>query len=94
MKLCSRCKILKFPSEFRIDKKYKDGLKPVCKKCTREMRNNPYRSRNKELEPFKLDRKISGKSMCNILQYHKNIIGDDEERLHTQFMLDVIKHKI
>jgi hypothetical protein len=94
MKLCSRCQTLKYPSQFRIDKNYKDGLKPLCKKCIKEMRDNPYRSRKRELKHQPINRKISDKSMCNILQYHKNVMDKDDERLHTQFIIDVINHQI
>ncbi len=33
MNKCSKCKIEKTLSEFSIDKRYKDGLYPSCKKC-------------------------------------------------------------
>ena len=94
MKLCSRCQILKPPSQFRVDKKSKDGLKHICKKCLKEVLERPRRSRKHESEYNPIDKKITNKPVCRILQYHKNIMDNDEDRLHTQFMLDVIKHKI
>ena len=94
MKLCSRCQTLKPPSHFRVDNKSEDGRKHICKKCLKEVHERPRRSRKHEPKFEQPYKKIKDKSMCNILKYHENIIGDDEERLHTQFIVDVINHKI
>ena len=94
MKLCSRCQILKPPSKFRVDKKSKDGRRNICIKCLKEVRERPRRSRKHESQFERTNKKVLNKNLCNILKYHKNVMDEDDERLHTQFMLDVIKHKI
>lgn len=94
MKLCIRCQTLKYPQSFRKTSKTKDGYSNCCKKCLSEMRTTYHytRKRDKKIEPW--DKKISDKSMCNILKYHKNVMDEDDERLHTQFIIDLINHKI
>lgn len=94
MKLCSRCQTLKYPSQFRVDNKSKDGRKHICKKCLKEVLERPRRSRKHESKFEQTNKKILNKNMCNILKYHKNIMDEDDERLHTQFIVDVINHKI
>lgn len=94
MKLCSRCQILKPPSKFRVDNKSKDGRKHICIKCLKEVNERPRRSRKHESKFEQINKKIMNRNTCNILKYHKNIMDEDDERLHTQFIIDVIKHKI
>ena len=42
MKKCVKCANLKKVSEFYKHKKYTDGCRPICKKCTIENRRTPY----------------------------------------------------
>jgi len=46
-KQCSKCLVFKPVEEFRKDRTYKDGLRGICKKCTRE-RDRKYDEANRE----------------------------------------------
>lgn len=41
MKTCSKCKIKKELTEFRVDNSKKDGLRPDCKSCGRRVIEKP-----------------------------------------------------
>lgn len=47
MKICTKCKIEKFTSEFNKNSGSGDGLRPDCKSCVKE-RDTKYRAQNKE----------------------------------------------
>ena len=93
MKRCNRCKKFKEPTEFGKNKNSKDGLYCYCKQCVKEM--HPYhKSRNREPKIPKMDKTLSDKSMCRILTYHHQTLSDDDERLPTRFIVDVVRHNI
>ncbi len=47
MKICSKCKIEKDLSEFGIRSISKDGLRPICKKCSNEYSKKWYKNNKK-----------------------------------------------
>jgi hypothetical protein len=93
MKRCTRCMKFKEPTEFGKNSRNKDGLNYYCKQCMRELHPH-YKSRNREPKVPKMDKALSDKCMCRILTYHHSIMDEDDERLSTQFIVDLIRHKI
>ena len=65
MKLCSKCKKLKYESEFYKDKRQTTGLHCWCKDCKNE---NTYKNRKKLYKP-KID--VLGGYKITILNYAK-----------------------
>jgi len=81
-------------TEFGNDRRSKDGLSCYCKECSNKLVHPYTRKRNRPPKIPKMDKTISNKNMCNILQYHHNILNSDDEHLTTQFIVDLINHKI
>jgi hypothetical protein len=93
MKRCSRCRKFKELTEFGKNRGLKDGLNCYCKQCANEI--HPYHpTRNREPKLPKMDKALSDKCMCRILTYHHTIMEDDDERLPTAFIIDVVKGNI
>ncbi len=87
MKQCGRCRKLKDESEFSFDKSRKDNLNFYCRECVRLTKRPPLKSLKDNIE-------ITDKSLCGVLKYHHSKMDEDNERLSTQFIVDVIRHKI
>ena len=93
-KQCIWCKEIKPISQFRKTKKTLDGHDCCCKKCISNMRSNPYRARTRKNKLYTMDKTVLGKGLCRILIHHKNTLEEDNERLPTSFIVDVIRHNI
>lgn len=48
LKTCRRCHKAKYPSDFSISRKEKDGLQPYCKECAAEYQKRYYEARKSE----------------------------------------------
>ena len=95
MKRCSKCKEVKLTTEFYKNKSSKSGLQSYCKDCEKLMTKIYSKKRYKIGKFIPVDKRdILDGDMCKILKYHKNVVGKDKNRLHTQFIIDVINHKI
>jgi hypothetical protein len=94
MKQCTRCKELKPLTDFYKNRSKKDGYDCCCKECAKIKQKLYYIKRIAAQNKPYIERDILDNEMCRILKYHKNEIGNDDERLHTQFIVDVINHKI
>lgn len=93
-KQCVRCKEFKPLTDFYKNRSKKGGYSCYCKECAKIKQKPYYIKRIAALKKPSTERDILDSEMCRILKFHKNEIGNDNERLHTQFIVDVINHKI
>ena len=85
MKTCSHCKESKDESEFNKSRLTKDGFSRWCKRCKNE-KTAVIRKINLILPP--IDKSLI--KACDIIKDHNNILKDDPDRLHSDFLTQMI----
>ena len=68
MKVCSKCKLNKEKSDFKIDKRVKSGLSAACKKCLYSYRADNYdkwrkTEKNREMKKYGITLEIFNKML-------------------------------
>jgi hypothetical protein len=85
MKVCSKCKLKLDKSNFRKDNSKKDGLRPDCKSCGKEI-GIVWRENNKDKINEK--RKIYKEANKERLKQQRDLKKEDKQQYDKQYKID------